>query len=283
MLPFLIALVGEAGAAVAAGATAVATGATAAVTAATTTTAGTLLATGAKAAAVYTAGKTAKTAYKYVTTDQEKEGRELGIKVAAKIYEPVFEDLKRQKDKIIAEEKKEHSDFESQAKLLNKQCEYYERETANYKRQIETIKREHGDSPGVKAALTTLAASGGATIGTGAMLGVNSVRAFGSTVASSGFSLLALPAAILTYFLESEMHEKRERFFQEEFEKKARVWLGKIESCKAEISERLKSLKFLKHNNTYRIKELKGIVDDALKEYSGARTDYNTLSVVKQK
>lgn len=168
--------------------------------------------------------------------------------------------------------------------MLTEQCAYYESATVKYKSKIETIKREHGDSPGVKGVLTALAASGGATIGTGAMLGVNSARAFSSAVCSVGLSWLALPASILTYVLESEMNEKRERFFQEEFEKKALVWKGKIESCEAEISARIKSLKFLKQRNTYKVEELKTIVDDALKEYSGARTDYNTLRlVVKQK
>ena len=118
------------------------------------------------------------------------------------------------------------------------------------------------------------------TIGTGAMLGVNSVRAFSSAVCSAGLSWLALPAAVLTYILESEMNEKRERFFKEEFEKKALVWQRKIESCKAEISEKIKSLKFLKQRNTDKVKQLKAIVDDALKEYCGARADYNTLEVV---
>ena len=235
-----------------------------------------------KAALAYTAGKAAKTAYKYATTDQEKEGRELGIEIAAAIYEPVFKNFKAKQKKIKAETDKEYFDAKSQVKLLKEQCAYYERETANYKSKIETIKREHGDSPGVKAVLIALAASGasgGATIGTGAMLGINSVRAFGSTVASAGFAWLALPATFLTYILESDMESKREKFFQEEWEKKAVMWQGKIESCRAEISERIKSLKFLKQRNNYKVKELKGIVDDALKEYSGARVDYNTLKM----
>lgn len=232
-----------------------------------------------KAAAVYQGAKTAATVIDYATTDQEKEGRELGTEVASKVYAPVFDDLKRQADKITAEEKKEQSDFESQANLLKEQCAYYEREAAAYKSKIETIRREHGDDPGVKGVLTALAASGGATIGTGAMLGANAVRAFSSSVAAAGFSWLALPAAVLTYILKSEMNEKRERFFRIEFDKKADVWLEKIESCKAEISQRIKSLKFLKHNNTYKVKELKAVVDDALKEYCGAQADYNTLKM----
>lgn len=232
-----------------------------------------------KAAVAYQGVKTAKTVIDYATTDQEKEGRELGKETAAAIYEPVFDGLKRQMNKVIAEEENEHSNFESQANLLTEQCEYYEREAADYKRRIEAIKREHGDSAGVKAVLAALSAGGG-TIGAGAMLGINSARAFSSAVAGAGFSWLALPAAVLTYILESDMNSKRERFFKEEFEKQALVWQGKVESCKAEISERIKSLKSLKYNNTYKIKELKAVVDDALKEYSGAQADYNTLRMV---
>ena len=120
----------------------------------------------AKTALAYTGVKTAKTVIKYATTDQEKEGREIGTEVAANIYKPVLDSLKRQKDKIIAEEQNEQSNFESQANLLTEQCAYYERETANYKSLIATIIREHGTSPGVKAVLAALSAGGG-TIGAG--------------------------------------------------------------------------------------------------------------------
>lgn len=239
-----------------------------------------------KAAAVYQAAKTAGTVIDYATTDQEKEGRELGAATAAKVYAPALEDLQKQKNKIIAEEKNAQSNFATQAKFLTEQCAHYERETANYKRKIETIRREHGNDPGVKAVLVALAASasgGGAAIGAGAVLSGNFVRAFSSSVATSALSWLALPAAVVTYVLESEMNDKRERFFKEEFEKQALVWQEKIKSCRAEISERIKSLKFLKHNNTYKIKELKAEVDDALQEYCGAMSDYKMLNlVVKQ-
>ena len=114
-----------------------------------------------KAALAYTAGKAAKTAYKYATTDQEKEGRELGIEIAAAIYEPVFKNFKAKQKKIKAETDKEYFDAKSQVKLLKEQCAYYERETANYKSKIETIKREHGDSPGMKPVIAALAAGGG--------------------------------------------------------------------------------------------------------------------------
>ena len=236
-----------------------------------------------KGAAVYTAGKAAKTVIDYATTDQEKEGRELGTEVAAAIYGPVFKNFKAKQKKINAETDKEYFDAKSQVKLLKEQCAYYERETANYKSKIETIKREHGDSPGVKAVLSALAASGGATIGTGAMLGVNSVRAFGSSVASAGFAWLALPAAVLTYILESEMSEKRERFFKEEFEKKALVWKKKIESVRAEILASIKNLRAFKADKTEELNRLTKLVDDAMKEYFGARADYNALNMAVKK
>lgn len=49
-----------------------------------------------KAALAYTGVKTAATVVEYATTDQEKEGRELGTAAAANIFKPVLDSLKRQ-------------------------------------------------------------------------------------------------------------------------------------------------------------------------------------------
>lgn len=111
------------------------------------------------------------------------------------------------------------------------------------------------------------------------MLGINSARAFSSAVAGAGFSWLALPAAVLTYFLESEMSEKRERFFKEEFDKQALLWQGKIKENQEEILKTIEQLKVFKYHKGYKIKELKDRVADAQKEYCGARADYNTLKM----
>lgn len=82
----------------------------------------------AKAAVAYTAVKTAETVYDYATTDQEKEGRELGIETAAAIYKPVLESLEARQKKIIAEKDKEYYDAEFQKDFLRDQFVYYEQE-----------------------------------------------------------------------------------------------------------------------------------------------------------
>ena len=241
-----------------------------------------------KAALAYQAAKTAKTVYDYATTDQEKEGRELGIEAAAKLYAPVLNGLKNRQKQIIAETNKVYADAESQKNFLRDKLAYYQRETATYKSKIETIRREHGDDPGVKDFFVALAASvgaasggaasGGAAIGTGAVLSGNFVRAFSPSVATSALSWLALPAAVVTYILESEMKEKRERFCKEEFEKQALVWQEKIKSYRAEISEWIKNLQFVKGCANYKMKDLNDKVVAAHEEYWGAQADYIVLT-----
>lgn len=234
-----------------------------------------------KAAVAYQAAKTAGTVIDYATTDQEKEGRELGTKAAAKLYAPVLNGLKNRQKQIIAETNKVYADAESQKNFLRDKLAYYQRETATYKSKIETIRREHGDDPGVKdffVALAASAASGGAAIGAGTVLSGNFVRAFSSSVATSALSWLALPAAVVTYILESEMKEKRERFCKEEFEKQALVWQEKIKSCRAEISERIKNLQFFKDCANYKMKDLNDKVVAAYEEYWGAQADYIVLT-----
>lgn len=49
-----------------------------------------------KAALVYQGARTAATVIDYATTDQEKEGRELGTAAASRLYAPVPGKLKRQ-------------------------------------------------------------------------------------------------------------------------------------------------------------------------------------------
>ena len=110
------------------------------------------------------------------------------------------------------------------------------------------------------------------------MLSVNSVRAFGSSVASAGFSWLALPAAILTAGLEYDMNKKREHYFKEEFEKQVRVWRQKITETQGAFLKSMQLLKGLKSANNCSIKELASKVDDAQKEYCGALADYNFLT-----
>ena len=235
----------------------------------------------------YQAAKTTKTVYDYATTDQEKEGRELGIATAAKVYAPVLNGLKNRQKQIIAETNKVYADAESQKNFLRDKLAYYQRETANYKRKIETIRREHGNDSRVKDVLVALAASasgGGSAIGAGAVLSANFVRNFSSSVAGAGFSWLALPAAVVTYILESEMNDKRKRFFKEEFEKKSREWLEKIESCKEKIVTAIKNLRAVKADGADKLNRLAKIVADAQNDYSEAMARYNILnSVVKQK
>ena len=67
------------------------------------------------------------TLVRYAVTDQEKEGREAGIKAAAKIYEPVLRDMERQQAKILADLDKEQIDFEYKAKFLINKCSVYEK------------------------------------------------------------------------------------------------------------------------------------------------------------
>lgn len=238
-----------------------------------------------KAAAVYQGAKAAGTVIDYATTDQEAEGRELGATAAAKLYAPVLEDLEQQQKKIIDALDREHANVQTQINLLKEQRAYYKRKTADYKSKIETIRREDGDKPGVKAvfdALATSAAIGGSAIGTGAVLSGNFVRAFSSSIAGAGFSWLALPATVLTYILKSEMKEKRERFFKEEFEKKSREWLEKIESCKAKIVTAIKNLRAVKADGADKLNRLAKIVADAQNDYSEVMARYNILnSVVK--
>lgn len=194
----------------------------------------------------------------YVATDQEKEGRELGIKAAANIYEPVLKNLEIRQIKIIAATDKEQSFFEGQAKSLREQCTEYEQKTAELAARIKN--RSEKKSKSVDNLLNTINSFG--------MYSSHSVSVIGGDIYDSWS---------LSDYLEKKMKEKREKFYEIEFKKQSLVWQEKIKSVRAKIVESIKNLKSLKISNRKQLKYISDIVDDAVSEYCETFAKYNAL------
>lgn len=159
----------------------------------------------------------------YVTTDQEEEGRELGIKAAARIYEPVLEKLEIRQVKIIAATDKEQSFFEGQAKSLREQCAKYEQKTAEIAERIK--KHSEKKSKSVDNFFSRINSFG--------MYSAQSVSGIGGDIYNSWS---------LSNYLEKKMNAKREKFYKIEFEKQSLVWQEKIKSVRAKIGSHVKIL-----------------------------------------
>lgn len=194
----------------------------------------------------------------YMLTDQEKEGRELGIKAAVNIYEPVLKNLEIRQVKIIAASDKERSFFEGQAKFLKEQCAEYERKTA----ELAAIIKSHSDKKSESVDIF-----------------FSQINSFGMY---SGANIRIICDDIynsqsLSDYLDDKMKEKREKFFKIEFERQALVWQEKIKSVRAKIVESIRNLKSLKISNREQLKYISAIVDDAVNEYCETLARYNAL------
>jgi len=194
----------------------------------------------------------------YVSTDQEKEGRELGIKAASRIYQPVLRNLESRQTKILAATDKEQSFFEGQAKSLRDQCAEYEQKTADLAERIKNSSEKKSES--VDNFFRTINSFG--------MYSVQSVSIIGGNIYDSWS---------LSDYLEKKMKEKREKFYNIEFKKQSLVWQEKIKSVRAKIVESIKNLKSLKISNREQLKHISDIVDDAVNEYCETFAKYNAL------
>ena len=194
--------------------------------------------------------------FEYATSDQESEGRELGIKTAANIYEPVLKNLEIRQEKIIAATDKEPSFFEGQAKSLREQCAEYEQKTAELAAIIKSRSEKKADIVDNILSSTTSSYSEGLA------------RCMGNHIYNSW----SLPD-----YLDKKMEEKREKFFKIEFEKQALVWQEKIKSVRAKIVESIRNLKSYKISNRAQLKHISDIVDDAVNEYCETLAKYNAL------
>lgn len=201
--------------------------------------------------------RTVKAVANFITGDQEREGREQGTIAAAKIYQPVLENLEARQKKIIDETDKAQSDFIAQAKELRAQCAAYERQSSELADEI----RSRGEnSSGVEKFLEAVNRHG--------MFNAKSSHSFGAVMYDSWS---------LANYLENKMNEKRERYYKLAFEEKSRVWQQKITDLRKKIVASIKNLRNLKSANRDRLNDMASKVDEALTEYCEAAAKFNAL------
>ena len=204
--------------------------------------------------------KVAKDVVVYAMTDQEKEGRELGIELAARIYKPIFQNLENRQARINTATDKEKVFFEEQANSLINQCAEYEQKTADL---AEKIKRQ--STKKAQAVDTVLKVNG---FGYGAMCGGDSISLI-SDALSTAWSIIN--------FIDNEMEKKRSYYRKLEFEKQSRIWEGKIKDIRQKIAESIRNLKSYKISNREQLEYISKIVDDAVEEYCETLAKYNVL------
>lgn len=249
---------------------------------------------------------TLKKAYDYATTDQEKEGRELGITGAANIYKSVFEELEIKQEKIIKEIDKENKFFDEHLKSLKKQGEEIEQKTDELNESIEQqsdmvngrlqvffedqVKLLKGQSTEHEAKAAEFVEKIRRSndeekirildeflllVNKNGMFSVSIISICG--LAYAAFNFLWLITDPIGYYLDKKMEDKREKFYNEEFEKQTRMWQEKIKGVCQKCEEQLKKLIYFQDSNNEQIKYFTEMLDDALNEYCETFAKYNVL------
>ena len=252
---------------------------------------------------------TLKKAYDYATTDQEKEGRDRGITSAANIYKPVWEELESKNKKIIKALDAENKFFNEQLESLKKQGNEIEQKTdelnkaikqqfdmvndrlqAIFEEQVELLKRQSTEHE-AKAAefIEKIRRSNDEKkirILDEFLSSVNKNGMFSGVVefiaicglAYAAFNFIWLINDPIGYYLDKKMEDKREKFYNEEFEKQTRMWQKKIKGVRKEYEEQLKKLIYFQDSNNEQIKYFTEMLDDALNEYCETFAKYNVLN-----
>lgn len=188
---------------------------------------------------------------KYIATDQEKEGRELGITLAAEIYAPVLKKLENDHLALKNELDRETEDFDSQYKLLRKKAEYYVTQKEKVLKDIERLKKKKPElSDFIDNCLGT---------------------------SFSASTIIAKYDDVIGDWLHEKMEKKRQKYFEIEFKKKERVWKKKITDIKAEIKKLTESLNALKTEDKQKLKQIVSLVNRSISDYELVLEQYNSF------
>lgn len=190
---------------------------------------------------------------KYVTTDQEREGRELGITKAAEIYAPVLKKLEKELKTLKNELDKETNDFDAQYMLLRKKAEYYVAQKGKVLKDIEKLKKK---KPDISDFIDICLNSG--LSGASVFMEYDHYDAIGE-------------------WLHKKMDEKRQEFFEIEFKEKEREWKKKISEIKAEVKKLAKSLEALTKEDKQKLKQIASLVNRAITDYELVLEQYNSF------
>ena len=192
----------------------------------------------------------------YVSSDQEKEGRELGIKKAASMYKPILESLELKQKELIKELDNKTISFKNKAEVLMQSIKNIKFETEMLKNKMRknSAYKKYGD-------LIDVNKSGGNILYGAIAMGWN-----GNLIAD---------------WLNKKMDKKRMKYFKIEFNKQEAKWLDKINSIEKEILNQKNELKKLTCGDEEAIEKLLKIHEKAVQEYAIVYSQAQALAIVE--
>lgn len=197
---------------------------------------------------------------KYAVTDQEQEGRELGIKTASEIYAPILSNLEKQQAKVLDDINKEQISFEEKVKFLRDKCATYEKEISEVSDAIESMR-------GLSVQIDNLIIS-------------MSVHGIQSTICNPIFYSILAKGGIIGTWLQEKMDKKRQKYYQIELEKQSCEWQKKINDVKNKIAMSIDDLKDMQNYNQEQLQCISDILNENISNYCEITAQYNLLKLV---
>lgn len=204
-------------------------------------------------------GKTTKTVIKYAITDQEKEGREAGIILAAEIYKPVVKRLESECDNIVNMIKKYRDRNETKLENIYQLAEDLRRNDESICIKINKIKSNRSD---LEVFLKEFMLND-------CILGTISL----------------LPVFRSNYLISSMLHNKMKKKYKKyreiEFQKEQKVWLNKIEEIKGEMLDIVEEFSKLEKERQQLEDELAKVLNLTTENYAEHLKQLAILEVVQ--
>jgi len=219
----------------------------------------------------------------YLLVDQEKEGREAGIKFATEMFKPILLGVKKRYEQLDCYLKQLGSDYEKKTAALEKMFIQYKMNSENLTNEIEVRRKE---SSKAKEYLSQIGYSFGAVgaAGSSGAVGSIGVGLRGSAIAASGgLAGLASPLFAVSLFtlfggyLDKRNQEKFQKYFNIAYKETADKYQSKVDREKNKIHQIIQNIKAAKKENADRLDQLDRALQDVIQEHTELISIYTTV------
>ena len=210
----------------------------------------------------------------YLLVDQEKEGREAGICVATKQYEPILHRIEARYVKLKWYDDQRSANYESRCDVLEQLFIKYKDDIRILSGKIDRIKDKSQKASDFLSNIGYIGLNSNCSSGIGA--GFNNISVFGkgAVTASGGLAGLATSMAgvslffIFGSFLDSRNQKKYNKYFKIAYEETSVKYQSKINREKEKIAQIIQSIKMAEKENNEILNKLNQALQDVIQEYA---------------
>lgn len=219
----------------------------------------------------------------YLLVDQEKEGREAGIKFATEMFKPILLGVKKRYEQLDCYLKQLGSDYEKKTAALEKMFIQYKMNSENLTNEIEVRRKESSKAKEYLSQIGYFFEAVGAA-GSSGTVGSIGVGLRGSAIAASGgLAGLASPLFVVPLFtlfggyIDKRNQEKFQKYFNIAYKETADKYQSKVDREKNKIHQIIQNIKAAKKENADRLDQLDRALQDVIQEHTELISIYTTV------